>query len=174
MLGAMAVVDQLLDANRDFARGFADGGKPAAPARGIAVVTCMDARIDPARALGLEIGDAHVIRNAGGRVSDDAIRSLIISITMLGTREVVVIQHTDCGMQTFTNDDMHARLADERGADASHIDFLPFPDVEASVREDVERLRSGPHIGAGITLSGYVYDVATGALTEVVAPLTTA
>jgi carbonic anhydrase len=174
MLGAMAVVDQLLGANRDFVRGFADGGKPAAPARGIAVVTCMDARIDPARALGLEIGDAHVIRNAGGRVSDDAIRSLIISITMLDTREVVVIQHTDCGMQTFTNDDMHARLADERGADASHIDFLPFPDVEASVREDVERLRSDPHIGAGITVSGYVYDVATGALAEVVAPLTTA
>ena len=170
----MAVVDQLLDANRDFARGFADGGKPAAPTRGIAVVTCMDARIDPARALGLEIGDAHVIRNAGGRVSDDAIRSLIVSITMLDTREVVVIQHTDCGMQTFTNDDMHARLAAERGADASHIDFLPFPDVESSVREDVERLRSDPHIGAGIIVSGYVYDVTTGVLTEVVAPLTTA
>jgi carbonic anhydrase len=170
----MAGVDELLKANRAFARAFADGGKPAKPARQLVVVTCMDARIDPARTLGLGIGDAHVIRNAGGRISDDVIRSLIISTAMLGTREVVVIQHTDCGMQTFSNDDMHARIADERGADASHIDFLPFSDLKANVRADVERLRTDPHLEPGITVSGYVYDVDTGALTEVVAPLTTA
>jgi len=134
----------------------------------------MDARIDPAKALGLEIGDAHVIRNAGGRVSDDAIRSLIISTSLLGTREVVVIQHTDCGMLTFKNEDLHSKLADERGTDASDIDFLPFPDLNANLREDVERIRSNPHLDPAITVSGYVYDVDTGALTEVVAPLTTA
>jgi carbonic anhydrase len=134
----------------------------------------MDARIDPAKALGLEIGDAHVIRNAGGRVSDDAIRSLIISTTLLGTREVVVIQHTDCGMLTFKNEDLHSKLADERGTDASDIDFLPFPDLSANLREDVERIRSNPHLDPAVTVSGYVYDVDTGALTEVVAPLTTA
>jgi carbonic anhydrase len=133
----------------------------------------MDARIDPARALGLGIGDAHVIRNAGGRASDDAIRSLIISTALLGTREIVVIQHTDCGMQTVTNEDVRARLAAERGSDASDIDFLTFPDLEANVRRDVERIRSSSHIDPGVTVSGYVYDVDTGALTEVVAPLTT-
>ena len=170
----MAVVDELLEANRSFSEGFDEGGKPMPPARGVVVITCMDARIDPAKALGLEIGDAHVIRNAGGRVSDDAIRSLIISTTLLGTREVVVIQHTDCGMLTFKNEDLRAKLADERGTDASDIDFLPFPDLNATLREDVERIRSNPHLDTSITVSGYVYDVDTGALTEVVAPLTTA
>ena len=142
----MAAVDELLAANRSFSDGFDEGGKPMPPARGVVVVTCMDARIDPAKALGLEIGDAHVIRNAGGRVSDDAIRSLIISTTLLGTREVVVIQHTDCGMLTFKNEDLHSKLADERGTDASDIDFLPFPDLNANLREDVERIRSNPHL----------------------------
>ncbi len=170
----MAVVDQFLEANRIYARGFGEGGKPAQPARRAVVVTCMDARIDPAKMLGLEIGDAHVIRNAGGRVSDDAIRSLIISTTVLGTREVVVIQHTDCGMLSLTNDQLHRKLAEERGTDASDIDFLPFPDLHATLREDVERIRANPHLDPTITVSGYVYDVDTGALTEVVAPLTTA
>jgi carbonic anhydrase len=170
----MAAADELLKANRAFARAFADAGKPAKPARRLAVVTCMDARIDPAKALGLEIGDAHVIRNAGGRVSDDVIRSLIISTTLLGTREVVVIQHTDCGLLTFENEELYARLAEERGSDATGIDFLPFPELEANLRADVERIRSSPHIDPAVTVSGYVYDVDTGALTEVVAPVTTA
>src|SRR6476619_5271840 len=109
----MAAVDELLAANRSFSEGFDEGGKPMPPARGVAIVTCMDARIDPAKALGLDIGDAHVIRNAGGRVSDDAIRSLIISSNLLGTREFIVMQHTDCGMLTFTNDQLRQKLADE-------------------------------------------------------------
>lgn len=170
----MAAVDELLEANRAFSDTFTEGGKPMPPARQVVVVTCMDARIDPAKALGLEIGDAHVIRNAGGRVSDDALRSLIISTNLLGTREVVVIQHTDCGMLTFENKDLHAKLAEDHGADASHIDFLPFPELNANLREDVERVRADPHIDSAVTVSGYVYDVDTGALTEVVAPLTTA
>lgn len=170
----MAVVDELLEANRTFAEGFEEGGKPMPPARNVVIVTCMDARIDPAKVLGLEIGDAHVIRNAGGRISDDAIRSLIISTTLLGTREIVVIQHTDCGMLTFKNEDLHAKLAEERGTDASDIDFLPFPDLNVCLHDDVERIRSNPHIDSGITVSAYIYDVNSGGLTQVVAPLTTA
>ena len=107
------------------------------PARKTAVLVCMDARIDPARALGLEEGDAHVIRNAGGRASDDAIRSLIISYELLGTREFVVIHHTDCGMLTFTNEQLREKLQEELGVDASAIDFLPFSDVAQSVRDDL-------------------------------------
>ncbi|MGZ4481558.1 MAG: beta-class carbonic anhydrase [Gaiellales bacterium] len=166
----MAVLDELLDANRRFAAGFDKGDLPMPPARRVAILTCMDARIDPARALGLDIGDAHVIRNAGGRASDDAIRSLIISSTLLGTREFVVIQHTDCGMLTFTNEQLRDRLADERQSDASGIDFLPFPDLNQNVRDDVQRIRSSPHIDPSISVSGYVYDVHDGNLSEVVSP----
>src|SRR3954449_12362706 len=155
----MAVIDELLDANKSFAGSFDKGALPMPPARQVAIVTCMDARLHPAAFLGLDIGDAHVIRNAGGRASDDAIRSLIISSTLLGTREFVVIQHTDCGMLTFTSDDLRARLAEERGSDASDIDFLTFSDSEGNVREDVDRIRNSPHIDRSIPVSGYIYDV---------------
>ncbi len=128
----------------------------------------MDARLHPAKFLGLEIGDAHVIRNAGGRASDDAVRSLIISSQLLGTREFAVIHHTDCGMLTFTNDDLRSKLAD--AGDASGIDFLSFADNEASVREDVEKIKSSPFIPDDIPVSGYIYDVETGQLRTVVAP----
>jgi carbonic anhydrase len=131
------------------------------------VLVCMDARIDPAKALGLEEGDAHVIRNAGGRASDDAIRSLIISNELLGTREFVVIHHTDCGMLTFTNEQLRAKLRDELGADASAIDFLPFSDVAQSVRDDLATIRTSPLLPKEIPVRGFIYDVTTGALTEV-------
>jgi carbonic anhydrase len=140
------------------------------PARKVAIVTCMDARIHPETALGLEIGDAHMIRNAGGRVSDDALRSLVISSRLLGTNEFAVIHHTDCGMLTFTNDDLRSKLKDETGADASHIDFLPFPDLEQSVRDDVAAILSSPFIDDSVRVSGHIYDVHTGAITQVVAP----
>jgi carbonic anhydrase len=166
----MSSVNAMLEANRRYAAEFTGSDLPVTPARKVAVLTCMDSRIDPARMLGLDIGDAHVIRNAGGRASDDAIRSLIISSTLLGTREFVVIQHTDCGMLTLTNDDLRARLAEERGSDASDIDFLPSSDSEESVRQDVERVRNSPHIDPSIPVSGYIYDVHTGRLNEVVAP----
>ena len=128
----------------------------------------MDARLHPERFLGLEIGDAHVIRNAGGRASDDAIRSLIISSNLLGTNEYVVIHHTDCGMLTFTNDDLRSKLAEQYGADASGVDFLPFGDLEESVREDVRRIRGSSFIPGDIPVSGYVYDVRTGRLNPVI------
>jgi len=166
----MSSVDEMLESNKRFAAEFTGGDMPMPPARKVAVLTCMDARIDPAKMLGLDIGDAHVIRNAGGRASDDAIRSLIISSTLLGSREFVVIQHTDCGMLTFTSDDLRARLAEERGSDASDIDFLTFSDSEGNVREDVDRIRNSPHIDRSIPVSGYIYDVHTGGLDEVVAP----
>jgi carbonic anhydrase len=126
-------------------------------------LTCMDARLDPARFLGLEEGDAHVIRNAGGLVTDDAIRSLVISHHLLGTQEALVIAHEDCGMLTFTNDVLHDRL----GADARRIDFLPFPNLDDSVRASVRRIRESPLLPESYTATGFVYDVRTGRLREV-------
>ena len=163
----MPVQDEVLEANRDYAESFSKGDLPTPPARRFAVVTCMDARLDPAKFLGLDEGDAHVIRNAGGVVSDDALRSLVISHWLLGTQEALVIAHTGCGMLTFTNEDIHAKLADETGADASGIDFLPFEDLDSSVRASVERVRSSELLPDSFTATGYVYDCSSGALREV-------
>jgi carbonic anhydrase len=164
----MTVTDEFLAANAKYAGNFTKGDLPMPPGRKTAVLVCMDARIDPAKALGLEEGDAHVIRNAGGRASDDAIRSLVISNELLGTREFVVIHHTDCGMLTFTNDQLREKLNDELGVDASGIDFLPFSDVPQSVRDDLATLRATPLLPKEIPVRGFIYDVTTGALTEVV------
>jgi carbonic anhydrase len=158
--------DELVAANRAYAAGFDKGSLPLPPARRVAIVTCMDARIDPAKALGLAEGDAHVIRNAGGR-AHEALRSLVISQRLLGTREVVVIHHTDCGMLTFSDDDLRARVRDELGADASHIAFLPFKDLHQSVRQDVAYLRASPLIPGDVPIRGFIYDVRTGAVQEV-------
>lgn len=163
----MTRFDEFLAANQGFAATFDQGDLPMPPARRVAVVACMDARLHPEKALGLAIGDAHVIRNAGGR-AQDAIRSLVISQRLLGTREIVVLHHTDCGMLTFTNEQLAARVRDELGADVSGQDFLPFPDLEQSVRDDVAILRSSPLIPAGIPISGAIYDVTTGRVHEVV------
>ena len=164
----MSELDRMIDANRSYASAFADGDKPMPPARHVAILTCMDARIHPETALGLSIGDAHMIRNAGGRASDDAIRSLIISSRLLGTNEFAVIHHTDCGMLTFTNEQLRQKLADEAGTDASGIDFLPFPDLRQSVVDDVHRILDTPHLDDRIAVSGYIYDVHSGKLEEVV------
>src|SRR6266513_34029 len=160
----MTVVQEFLEANEDYARNFQKGHLPMPPARHVAVLTCMDARIDPARLLGLEEGDAHVIRNAGGRASEDAIRSLVISEQLLGTNTVVVIHHTDCGMLTFSNEDLRGKLKQELHVDAGNIDFLPFRDLEQSVRNDVAKLKSSPLIPDNVDISGYIYDVRTGKL----------
>jgi carbonic anhydrase len=127
----------------------------------------MDARLHPEKFLGIDLGEAHMIRNAGGRAAD-AIRSLVISEQLLNTNEIVVIHHTDCGMLTFTNEQLAAKVQQELGADVEGQDFLPFSDVEQSVRDDVEELRASPLIPKDILISGAVYDVRTGKLTEVV------
>ena len=163
----MAVVQEFLKANEAHAAKFQKGHLPMPPARQVAVLTCMDARIDPARILGLEEGDAHVIRNAGGRASEDAIRSLVISQQLLGTNTVVVIHHTDCGMLTFSNADLRTKLKQELKADADHIDFLPFKDLEQSVRDDVATLKASPLIPDNVDISGFIYDVKSGKLSPV-------
>jgi len=159
----MSVLDEIRAANDGYARSFQKGDLPMPPGRHFVVVTCMDARLDPAKFLGLDEGDAHVIRNAGGVVSDDALRSLIISHHLLGTQEAVVIGHTDCGMLTFTNDDLRGRL----GPDAAEIDFLPFPDVAQRVRESVSRVHDSSLLPDSFTATGFVYDVHSGKLDAV-------
>jgi carbonic anhydrase len=163
----MAERDVLKAANEAYADDFSKGDLPMPPERRLAVVTCMDARLDPAKCLGLDIGDAHVIRNAGGLVTDDALRSLVISHWLLGTQEVLVVTHTDCGMLTFSNDDLHAKLRDEAGADASDVDFKPFPNLEESVRESVRTLRESPLLPDSLDVSGWIYDVKSGRIDEV-------
>jgi carbonic anhydrase len=163
----MGVFQRFIERNKEFVKKFRHGDKAMPPAQHVAVLTCMDARIHPEDALGLEIGDAHMIRNAGGRASDDAIRSLVISSTLLGTEEFAVMHHTDCGMLTFTNDDLRKKLADERGVDASNVDFLPFPDLEQSVRDDVATINASPLLPDGIEVTGWVYDVKTGKISPV-------
>jgi carbonic anhydrase len=162
----MTVTDELLNANRGYAERFRLGELALPPARKIALVVCMDARIDPARALGLEEGDAHVIRNAGGRVAD-AIRSLAISQELLGTQEVAIIHHTDCGMLTFDDDGIRKRLRKSRGADADALAFLAFRDVDQSLRDDLALYAASPYVRHDIPVRAFVYDVKNGRLREV-------
>jgi carbonic anhydrase len=152
--------DDLLRANSLYASYFTKGELGAAPARRFAVVTCMDARLDPAKALFLEEGDAHVIRNAGGLVTDDALRSLAISHWELGTEQVFVIAHTRCGLLTLDEHELRQKIGPEAGA----VQFLPFRDLEASVRASVRRVRESPLLPPGFAATGMVYDVETGRL----------
>lgn len=162
----MTVVQEFLKANEAYAKNFQKGQLPMPPARHVAVLTCMDARIDPAKALGLEEGDAHVIRNAGGRAAD-ALRSLVISEQLLGTTHVVVIHHTDCGMLTFSNEDLRTKVKQDLHANADNVDFLPFKDLEQSVRDDVATLKASPLIPESVDISGFIYDVKSGRLLPV-------
>src|SRR5690242_17348236 len=159
----MPTTQQLEHANEQYAATFAKGALPMPPGRRFAVVTCMDARLDPAKFLGLEEGDAHVIRNAGGLVTDDALRSLVISHHLLGTQEALVIGHTDCGMLTFQDSELRERL----GPDADGVDFHAFPDLDERVRESVGAIRDSALLPDSFAATGYVYDVGSGALREV-------
>jgi carbonic anhydrase len=163
----MNATPQLLSNNHAYAASFENGDLAAPPRLKIAIVTCMDARIDPARVLGLEPGDAHVIRNAGGIVSDDALRSLSISQHQLGTEEILVIQHTQCGLLTFT-DDGFARDLERTVGDRPTWTAGTFDDLEASVREGVARIQADPFIPRRQSVKGFVYEVESGRLREIV------
>ena len=160
----MSLRDEVLRANAGFAAGFSEGGLPRPPARSLAVVTCIDGRIDPLAALGLGVGDANVLRNAGARVTDDVLRSLVVSRHLLGMRETMLVGHTDCGLEGLTNADVQAAVPGAEG-----IDFLAFADLEESVREGVRRIRATPLL-ADVEVTGWVYDVETGRLREVPTP----
>src|SRR4030095_3653058 len=151
---SMSAIDELLRANTGYARTFDLGDLPTPPRLKLAIVTCMDSRILPSRAFGLREGDAHIIRNAGGR-AQDALRSLVISQRLLGTTAITVVHHTECGMLTFANDDLYKKVEKELGSDASSIDFLPFPDLQKSVRDDVEFLRRSPLIAPDTEIRGF-------------------
>jgi carbonic anhydrase len=182
------ILTEVLSANEAYAATFGEKAKLALPpARGFAILTCMDARLDPAKYAGLSEGDAHVIRNAGGRASDDAIRSLIISYKLLGTKEFFVIHHTDCGMQFFTNEVIRGLLANSLetaaltaegfkdvgkgpgSTAAEFIDWLTIKDQALSVVVDVTRIRTSPLVPKSIPIYGYIYDVRSGRLIEVAA-----
>ncbi len=162
----MSVTDQLVENNRAYAESFTKGDLPLPPARKVAVLACMDARLDPARALGLEEGDAHVIRNAGGVVTDDEIRSLAISQHLLGTEEIVLIHHTDCGMLTFTDEELAERL---EGATGERPEWKAncFEDLDGNVRESIRKIEDSPFVPDTSSVRGFVYEVETGRLREV-------
>jgi carbonic anhydrase len=163
----VSTIDELVTANGKYAEGFSKGDLASPPSRRVAVVTCMDARILPSRVLGLEEGDAHVIRNAGGDARE-ALRSLAVSQHLLGTKEIAVIRHTDCGMGKYTNEQMQQKIAEASGGDTDGVDFRPFSDLEEAVREDVRFLKESPLIAADTPVRGFVYEVESGRVREVV------
>ena len=162
----MSVTDELLRNNEAYAQSFEKGDLPLPPARGVAVVACMDARLDVHKMLGLEEGDAHVIRNAGGVITDDEIRSLTISQRLLGTREIILIHHTDCGMLTFTDDELRQQIHEEAGI-KPHFSMESFSDLEEDVRQSIARVQNSPFIPNKDSVRGFVYEVETGRLREV-------
>ena len=163
----MSVTDDLLANNEDYAASFNQGELPVPPAKKLAVIACMDARLNLYDILGLEVGDAHVIRNAGGVVTEDEIRSLAISQRLLGTEEIVLIHHTECGMLTFTDDEFKRAIQDDTGIKPTWA-AEAFPDLDEDVRQSIARIKASPFIPRTDAVRGFVYDVKTGKLNEVV------
>jgi len=163
----MTELDKIIDANELYSHNFKHGSLPIPPARKLAVLACMDARLNVNEALGLETGDAHIIRNAGGIATDDAIRSLIISHELLGTQEFVVINHTDCGMLTFTDKDLQKGLTQKYKSDAGEIKFYSFPNLEENVKNQVNKIKSTPFLPSDIPVNGFIYDVRTGKIEKI-------
>ncbi len=164
----MAVTDDATRANESYAKNFNQGNLAMPPAKKLAIVACMDARLTIEPMLGLKTGDAHIIRNAGGIVTEDALRSLIISQQLLGTGEVIIINHTDCGMLTFKDEVLEQKLKQKTGkTPVAPTRFYAFPDLEQNVREQIQKLRLHPWIPDSVTVRGFVYDVKTGKLHEV-------
>ncbi|MCJ1323287.1 hypothetical protein MMC15_008642 [Xylographa vitiligo] len=168
---ATAIQQNLVSRNEKYAATFSEGHLALPPAKQYAVVTCMDARIDPAAAFGISLGDAHVIRNAGGNAKD-ALRSLVISQQLLGTKEILLIKHTGCGMLTFTNEDAHAVVEKNLGSkgkeELAGLDFQPFPDLEKAIEDDVKLLKTSKAFPDSVAISGWVYEVETGKVRQIV------
>ncbi|TGJ85422.1 hypothetical protein E0Z10_g3356 [Xylaria hypoxylon] len=168
---ASEIQKNLVEKNAEYVRTFDQGHLALPPAKKYLVVTCMDARIDPVAAFGISLGDAHVIRNAGASAKD-AQRSIIISEQLLGTREIILVKHTGCGMLTFTNDDAHALVKQNLGptaaAELGPLDFLPFPEIDGAVKSDVEFLKKTATVPEDVKISGWVYEVETGKVRQVV------
>jgi carbonic anhydrase len=162
----MTVTDELLRNNAEFAGSFSNGDLPMPPGKHLAVVACMDARLNVYALLGLREGEAHVIRNAGGVVSDDVLRSLVISQRLLGTREVILVHHTDCGMLTFTDDTVKADIEADVGL-RPHFALEAFSDLERDIRQSIARIKASPFVPHKDAVRGFIYDVRSGALQEV-------
>jgi carbonic anhydrase len=162
----MSATDDLLRNNEEYASSFDKGDLPLPPAKGVAVVACMDARLDVHKMLGLKEGDAHVIRNAGGVITDDEIRSLAISQRLLGTREIVLIHHTDCGMLTFSDDELKRQIQKDVGI-KPHFSMESFSDLDEDVRQSIARIKASPFVPNKDSVRGFVYEVETGRLREV-------
>ncbi|HET7479090.1 MAG TPA: carbonic anhydrase [Rubrobacteraceae bacterium] len=162
----MSATDDLLRNNEAYAQSFDKGDLPIPPAKGVVVVACMDARLNVFGMLGLEEGDAHVIRNAGGVITDDEIRSILISQRLLGTTEIILIHHTDCGMLTFTDDEVKAQIQEDVGIKPGFA-LEAFPDLEGDVRQSIARIKASPFIPHKDDIRGFVYEVETGRLREV-------
>jgi carbonic anhydrase len=161
--------DDLLTANEAYAQRFTSSSLKGRAARGLAVVTCMDSRIEPLQMLGLSQGDAKILRNAGARVTDDVLRTLVLAVHLLGVDRVMVVAHTDCRMATVTDEQVHAAIGESAGIDTRSLEFRTMDDQVASLGEDVQRIRSSPYLPAGLPVMGCRYDVATGRV-EVVVP----
>jgi carbonic anhydrase len=164
----MSVLDKLLTANEAYSKDFEHGDLAIPPSKKLAIIACMDARLTVENVLGLSTGDAHIIRNAGGIATDDAIRSLLISHELLGTEEFLVINHTDCGMLTFTDKDLQQKLTQKYNLDASGLRFHSFPNLEDNVRNQVKKIKSTPFLPDEIPVYGFTYDVRTGKLKRIV------
>lgn len=162
----MTVIDELLSNNEKYAETFDKEDLPIPPAKHVAVVTCMDARLSPLVMLGLQEGDAHIIRNAGGVITDDEIRSLVISQRLLGTREIMLIQHTDCGMLTFSDDEVKQQIQDDVGI-KPHFALESFADLDENVRQSIARIKTSPFVPNKDNIRGFVYEVETGRLREI-------
>jgi carbonic anhydrase len=164
----MGSFDDVLASNEEYASRFVDTGLPGQAAKGLAVVTCMDSRIDPLHMLGLEPGEAKILRNAGGRVTDDVLRTLVLATHLLGVKRILVVEHTDCKMASATDDQVHQTIFDASGIDTRSLEFRTMDDQKASLAGDVQRVCSSPYLPKGIAVGGFLYDVRTGLLKQVV------
>lgn len=163
----MGVFDDVLASNAEYASSFVDQGLPGQAGKGLAVVTCMDSRIDPLAMLGLEKGDAKILRNAGGRVTDDVLRTIVLGVYLLGVERVLVVEHTDCRMASMNDGQVHQSIFEASGVDTRSLDFQTMDDQLNTLATDVQKVRSSPYLPKGIEVGGFLYDVRTGYLREV-------